>query len=134
MSNTNSYSEVLDRWTHAEGKEGRAKVVEEWKAEQEKGIARVVAATSQGWKDEALRAGRQAAKENEFMTSQTILELMNPDIRDNANKKAMAGVLRTLSDLRLIKITDRVRNEKKKVNHGRPQRIWESLIFIRKEY
>lgn len=100
-----------------------------WKEEQDAGIAKAKAGAPAYWHAEAQQAGIRVAKANETLTTAQIYEEMNEDIRGKARGQAFGSVMRTLVKIHVIESTDVFRNEKLTRNHGRPQRVWRSLLF-----
>jgi hypothetical protein len=99
-----------------------------WKEEQELGIAKATAGAPAYWVTEALSAGLRVARAVKHFTTAQIYDEMDPDTRDNARGQAFGGVMRQLVKCNAVEATSTFRNEKLRRNHGRPQRVWRSLL------
>lgn len=100
-----------------------------WKREQEIGIAKAKAGAPAYWHAEAQQAAIRVAKTHTTLTTAQIYEEMSEDIRGKARGQAFGSVMRELVKFHVIESTDVFRNEKLTRNHGRPQRVWRSLLF-----
>ena len=100
-----------------------------WRRLRDDGIDRATRAAPDAWHDEARSALMHVCRTRESFTSTDVYEAMPPGIRDTAKGQALAGVLRSARTNGFCLPTMEFRNEKRARNHGRPQRVWKSLVF-----
>jgi hypothetical protein len=98
--------------------------------ERDKALDVVDDGASVEWREEAWRAGTQAARELWFITSDDVGERMN-GVFTNDNR-AMGPVMLRLAREKVIEPTDRFIATRRTSSHSSPRRIWQSLIHLGK--
>jgi hypothetical protein len=97
------------------------------KRARDKALDAVDGGASLLWREEALRAGIQAAGELLTITSDDIAERMESWARTRDNR-AMGPVLLKLARQKVIEPTERFIATRRISSHGSPRRIWRSLV------
>lgn len=103
----------------------------DWLIEREKGIERATRGASDAWLGEARDALERVVLLRSTFTSTTVYWAMDAAVRDTAKGQSMAGVLRDGQARGLCEPTPEHRCERRISNHGRPQRVWRSLVVGR---
>ena len=102
-----------------------------WKTVRDQGIDRATRGAPEEWLREARRALDQVCHDRLYFTSWDVYQEMDPQVRDLAKGQALGGVLmKAHRQLKKCVPTDRTRNEQQARNHGRPQRVWESYLYL----
>ena len=82
------------------------------------------------WQEQALLALRRLAEQQEEFTSETLKPLLPPAVE----LRALGGVFSAAQRDGLIEPTGRYASPGgRTASHGRPQRVWRSLILAEKE-
>lgn len=96
---------------------------------RDKAISRVDAHADIEWKVKAYTIGEQIARENETMISEDIWDALTRNGFTTHEPRAMGAVMRKLNSRKVVEATDRFITSPSPLGHGRPTRVWRSLIF-----
>jgi len=95
----------------------------------EEAVARVTRGTDPDWKRAALSAVYFVATQNEFVTADPVWhELDARGIERPREPSALGPVMRTAKMLGWLESTDRTLESERPEAHGKPQRVWRSLV------
>lgn len=96
---------------------------------RDKAINRVDAHADIEWKVKAYTIGEQIARANETMISENIWDALTRNGFTTHEPRAMGAVMRKLNSRKVVEATDRFIPSPSPLGHGRPTRVWRSLIF-----
>lgn len=95
---------------------------------REEAIARVDEHADPDWKSTAYNVGRALAATRPTFTSQDIFDAM-PDTVHTHEPRAMGAVIRALKRDGVLEATDQFVSSTSVLAHGRPARVWRSLLI-----
>jgi len=97
-------------------------------AARDAAIARVDAATDDGWKDRALEAVADCARQFPTFNSDHVWSILGDD-EPNSDNRAFGAVMLKARKEKLIEPTDEFKPSNRKQVHRNPIRTWKSLVF-----
>lgn len=95
---------------------------------RDEAIRRVSAHAEPDWKSLAVEIGYELAGRRSTFTSEDISDLIPPHVTTH-EPRAMGAVMTRLRRAKVIAPTDEFVMARSRVGHGRPSRVWESLIY-----
>lgn len=98
-------------------------------AARDEAIARVDAHADVDWKAQAYATGIRIAEREEYLISEDIWQALVDAGVHTHEPRAMGAVMKRLSRSKVIAPTDRFITSPSPLGHGRPSRMWESLIW-----
>lgn len=97
---------------------------------REEAIARVDRNASTDWKDVAYETAVRLARQQQRLLSEDIFDAM-PSTVETHEKRAMGAVMRRLNKNAILTPTDEYVMSPSLAGHGRPSRVWRSMVFGR---
>lgn len=98
-------------------------------ASRDEAITRVDAHADVDWKAAAYATGIRIAEREEYLISEDIWQALVDAGVHTHEPRAMGAVMKRLSHDKVIAPTDRFITSPSPLGHGRPSRMWESLIW-----
>lgn len=95
---------------------------------REEAIQRVEHNADGDWKAVAYSTGLRLAQSRETFTSEDIFDAMPPTVSTH-EPRAMGAVIRALKRDGIVAATDRFVTSTSLVGHGRPSRVWRSMLI-----
>jgi len=96
---------------------------------RDEAIDRVERHADLDWKTVAYETGVRLARARESFTSQEIFDALPLSVSTH-EPRAMGAVMRALQRDRVVEATDRFVTSTSLVAHGRPSRVWRSLLAV----
>ena len=102
----------------------------ETKRQADLGQAKVQANTTDEWSEEIGFAIVRAARKHQTLTTDQVWEEVPPDVMDENNASGLGPCMKAAARMRIIERTDNRRDSIRPATHGRPLRVWRSLVFV----
>jgi hypothetical protein len=95
---------------------------------RDEAIDRVERNMDRQWREVAYETGVSLAQSRESFTSEDIFDALPPSVSTH-EPRAMGAVMRALKSAGVVEATDRFVTSSSLVGHGRPSRVWRSLMY-----